>query len=383
MTEQAPAALAEIQARTGHRYSIARAVRSALARSSQPYRPDGLEGEVSAEIAARTGKDPLGFYMPLDVEVGSRLAAAVPERRADTTSTGSGAAATVWPPRLFLDVLRAKLVVEALGGRITTLSTERGQVKLPVQTAATPVTWVAENANAGATTGLTVSSVTFVPHTALCNTGISRFMDELGAPGFDDWIYADLAKQIAVNIDAVAIQGGGTNQPSGILATGGIPTYTLAADAGNGGAPAYADLVGIEEALANSNGDSRADARLGWLTSPNGRSKLRRTDTSALVSGASGQWAWSKDFDTVLGRPAFATTNVPNNLTKGTGTNLTALIYGDWQNLIINLFSAVDILVNPFTIATLGYYQVNAYQEADVQVARTAGFRVANAMVTT
>jgi hypothetical protein len=47
------------------------------------------------------------------------------------------------------------------------------------------------------------------------------------------------------------------------------------------------------------------------------------------------------------------------------------------------LFSAVDLLVNPYTITTLGYYSIYAYQECDVQILRGAAFEVANAMITT
>jgi hypothetical protein len=78
-----------------------------------------------------------------------------------------------------------------------------------------------------------------------------------------------------------------------------------------------------------------------------------------------------------------ATSNCPSTLTKGTGTNLSALIYGDWTNLIVNLFTATDLLVNPYTITTLGYYAIYAYQEVDVQVKRSAGFEVVSALVTT
>ena len=78
-----------------------------------------------------------------------------------------------------------------------------------------------------------------------------------------------------------------------------------------------------------------------------------------------------------------ATTNVPNNLTKGTGTNLSALVFGDWRNLGINLFSAVDVVFNPYTITTSGYYAIYAYQECDVQVFRTTGFVIASGMITT
>jgi HK97 family phage major capsid protein len=373
--KDAPATPLEgVQAETAQRYSIVRAVRRAMERGeSHGFHPDGLEGEVSREICRRSGKSPRGFYMPH-------------EARLDTTITGAGAAATVWPPRMFIDVLRAKLVIEALGGQITSLSVDKGVVQLPVQTAGTPVTWVSEGSNAASNTGLAVSSVTFTPHTALCNTGVSRFMKDVSAPGFDDWLYADLAKQIAVAVDAVALNGLGaaSNQPLGILQTPNTTSYTLAADtAGNGGAPAYLDLVMMEELLGNANADSRADARLGLCTSPNGRSKLRRTDSSAMVAGTSGQWCWPQLYNTVLGHPAAATTNVPNNFTKGSGTGLTAMIFADWTNCIVNLFSAVDLLVNPFTITTLGYYSIYAYQEVDVQLARAAGFLVAGGMITT
>jgi HK97 family phage major capsid protein len=307
------------------------------------------------------------------------------EYRTDTTSSGAGAVATVWPMDMFIDVLRAKLVVQALGGQITSLSVDRGVVQLPVQTSGTPVTWVSEGSNAGSNTGLATTSVTFTPHTALCNTGISRFMKDTEAPGFDDWLYADLAKQIAVAVDAVALNGQGmaSNQPLGALQYPGTTSYTLSADSGNGGAPSYLDLVAMEELLGNANADTRADAKLGLCTSPNGRSKLRRTDSSAAVSGTSGQWCWPQLFNTVLGHPAQATTNVPSNFTKGSGTALTAMIFADWSNLIVNLFSAVDLLVNPYTITSLGYYSIYAYQEADVQIARGGGFVIAQGMITT
>ena len=374
---ESPSILAEMQAKTNHRYSIYRALCSAKARASDGHKPDGFEGEVSREIGLRTGRSPRGWFIPHD--------APIPERRTDTTVTGTGAAATVWAPQ-FIDVLRAKLVVQALGGQITTLTTAKGQVQLPVQTSPHATAWVAEGSNEGSNTALAVSSVSFVPHTVLSNTGISRSMMDTYAPGFLDWLYNDLGKSIAVAIDKAAIngQGSGSNEPLGLLGTPAVPTYKLAADSGNGGAPSYADVVGIELAAAVLNADSEADARMGWLTSPAGRSKLRRVDSSALVSGTSGQWVWDRIWNTILAYPALATTNVPVNLTEGTtGTALTSLVYGNWRDLIVNLFSAVDVLFNPYTITSSGYYGLYAYQECDVAIARGNSFQVANGMITT
>lgn len=367
--------LQEMQDREKKTYSIRQALLSAKANSSGEHVPGGFEGEVSAEIARRTGRKPSGWFVP--------HAATVEGRANDTTTTGAGAVQTVWPGQ-FVDVLRSKLVVAALGGQITTLSTEKGQVQLPVQTQQHASTWVTEGNAAVSNTSLAVSSVTFVPHTILVNTGISRFMEDNAAPGFIAWLYEDLAKSIAVSVDQAAIAGtSANNQPIGLLSTAGVPVYTLAADTGNGGAPSYADLVGMELAAGLNNADSEASASLGWLTSPAGRSKLRRTDSSNLDSGTSGQWAWDKNHNTVLGYRALSTTNCPANLTKGTGTGLSPLIFGNWPDLVVNLFDAVDLVFNPFTITISGFYGLYAYQEVDVAVRRTGAFQVVNAMVTT
>jgi HK97 family phage major capsid protein len=371
-----PAVLQEMQAAEGRRYSLERAIRSALRRSSQGHRPDGFEREVSDEIAIRRRRAPRGWYVP--------LGAPMPERRIDDTTAGTGAVQTVWPPRLFIDVLRAKLVVAALGGRVTTFSAARGKVQVPVQTAPHATAWVVESASPGANTSLTVGSVTFVPHTIAVQTGVTRWMDDVGAPGFIEWLYDDLAKSIAVAVDAAAINGtAANNQPIGLLNAAGVPAFTLTADTGNGGAPSYFDCCNMEQAAANLNADAPADAVMGWLTSPNGRSKLRRTDISGAFSGTSGRPVWDDELNTVIGSRAMATTNCPSNLTKGTGTALSALIFGDWRDLAVNLFDAVDVLLNPYAITTSGFYGLYAYQEVDVQVLRPNSFQVCHAMVTT
>ena len=64
------------------RYSLLRAIR--LAADHKAF--DGLEGEVSAEIAKQTGKPPRGFYMPHTAKA---------QRYDVTTSTAAGLTQTV------------------------------------------------------------------------------------------------------------------------------------------------------------------------------------------------------------------------------------------------------------------------------------------------
>ena len=203
---------------TKHRYSLHRALTSIAKKKDGVFQPDGLEGEVSAEIARSAGKKPTGFYLPLDAPL---------EIRSDTLAARAGSGSDELAAQLFIDVLRSKLVVAALGGRITTLAAERGKVQLPVQTGATPTAWVAEGAAAPSVGALAVGSVTFTPNTILANTGVSRKLMDTFAPGFDTWLYGELGKDIALAIDLGAINGQGSvsNQPTGLMQLSGIPTY--------------------------------------------------------------------------------------------------------------------------------------------------------------
>jgi HK97 family phage major capsid protein len=146
----------------------------------------------------------------------------------------------------------------------------------------------------------------------------------------------------------------------------------------DGGAPTRALLLAMEAAVGAANGDAGADARIGWATSPAGRKKLRSVDGSP---GTAGAWLWS-DANTVLGSPAVASSNVPANLVKGSGTGLSALVHGDWGQLFINMFSGADILVDPYKQNTDGYVYINVYVDVDVAVLNPAAFSIAKDMLT-
>ena len=76
-------------------------------------------------------------------------------------------------------------------------------------------------------------------------------------------------------------------------------------------------------------------------------------------------------------------TNVPSNLTKGTGTNLSALIYGNWADLLIGYWSAFDLLVNPFETAAYekGNVSVRAMLTADIQLRYVESFSAAKDII--
>jgi len=78
-------------------------------------------------------------------------------------------------------------------------------------------------------------------------------------------------------------------------------------------------------------------------------------------------------------QPRAFTTNVPATLTKGTGTNLSAVIYGDFSQLFVALRGdGVDVLVNPFDSTTYlkGNVQVRTLCNCDVELRHPEAFAV-------
>ena len=65
---------------------------------------------------------------------------------------------------------------------------------------------------------------------------------------------------------------------------------------------------------------------------------------------------------------------VPSDLTKGTGTALSALIFGNFSDLYIGQWGGLDFIVDPYTGARTGeiYITLNAWN--DVAVAEPKSF---------
>ena len=51
----------------------------------------------------------------------------------------------------------------------------------------------------------------------------------------------------------------------------------------------------------------------------------------------------------IAGRRFEVSSNVPSNLTKGIGSDLSAVIYGNFADLLIGMFGKLEILVDPYT----------------------------------
>lgn len=317
-------------------YSVARAIRGSLA-----GRLDGLEGEMHAELSK--GRESRGIMVPVQVLLG--------ERRAMTTGGSAGALkGTDLMSEAFIDRLRPIMAVERLGA--TVLGGLTGNIDIPRLTGSATASWVAED-GAPSRTDQTFDKVSLAPKTVAAETQFSRRLMLQSDPTIEGVVRNDLSTILATALDAAAIKGGGTNEPVGVLATAGLQTVALGT---NGAAPTpdnMADLIALPR-IAN------VSASAAFLTNE----KVRKVAMKAKDSQA-GYYGIPQFFQN---EPVAFSNSVPSNLTKGTGTNLSAIIYGAWSDLFIAYWSAVDILVNPYhqDVASKGGVLVHAFLDADI-----------------
>lgn len=316
----------------------------------------GRAREMSQEMERRSGRKAQGIYWDMRTPM---------ERRVVTTAlpvAGPGGALipTDYRPDLFIDRLRNATKVRALGA--TVLSGLTGNVQIPRLKASVAAGWVAENSP------LPVSDpqfdgVTLSPKHAGVITEWSRNMLQQASPDVETLARNDMAQVLSELLDSAAIAGTGTNnQPRGILNTSGIGTVSSGA---NGGPTTYENIAALVAAVDTSNA---AGSTLGFLS--NSKVKLQ---VSLLRDGMGNPFTPAVIYQN--SRVEYSNL-VPNNLTKGTGTNLSAVLYGNWADLLIGVWSELDILVNPYesTAYSKGNVSIRAMMTVDIAVRHPESF---------
>jgi len=332
-------------------YSLMRAFRNAAAGRDI----GGFEREVSDEIAKRLGKDARGFFVPSDIFKR--------DLTVGTDSAGGFLKPTDHLGGEFVDALRPTLVTASLGARM--MSGLSGDVAIPALNAKTAVGFVAENAAPGSEGAPTFRQITMSPKTVAQYVDLSRKLMMQSDPSVEQVIRDDMLRQFAAKIDEVAIEGGGSNEPTGITQTSGIGSVAIGT---NGGALTYAKTVDLEKEVAI---DNAMGGNMAFLTNPKVVASMRTI--SKQTSGVEGNFIMDPN-GTVMGYNVASSNLVPSDLTKGTGTALSALIFGNFSELMIGMFGGLDVLVDPYTGSAAGTTRISMFQDVDVAVRHAESF---------
>jgi hypothetical protein len=87
-------------------------------------------------------------------------------------------------------------------------------------------------------------------------------------------------------------------------------------------------------------------------------------------------WGLSDGINNVAGYQSYVTNAIPSDLVKGSSSACSAIIFGNWADLMIGMWGGLDIMLDPYTGATSGTKRVVALQDVDVALRRVASFAV-------
>ena len=247
-----------------------------------------------------------------------------------------------------------------------------GDVSIPTRTGTASAYWFgADDSDITESTG-TTGIVTMTPKTVGVLSKFSYLMNLQSTPDMELLIRNDFVAVavalLAHAIDTAAINGNGSsNEPIGILNTSGIGSV---AGGTNGASPNLCHLLDLKKEIAVDNADV---ATCGFLTNAKVESVLGKLKESQDQYHLTPYGA-EVDRSQTAGRRFEFSNNVPSNLTKRSGSNMSAVVYGNFSDCFVGLFGKLEILVDPHTGLAKGTMGITALKSIDIAVRHAASF---------
>ncbi len=256
----------------------------------------------------------------------------------------------------FIDVLRNRLVLTALGARF--LGGLSGNLVIPRKTAGANGEWVAE-AEELTDASMTLGQLTMSPKRVGATVPYTKQMLLQSSIGVEQMVRDDFAGALAVQLQYGALRGtGNNNQPLGVLTLG--TNATEVALGRHGKLPTLSDFVSLETKV-NENNVGMGRRAYVLEAKVNGYTKSVPRFTNASVA--------LQEQAQINGYPVAMTNTLPGNLTKGTSSEIcSASIFGNWEELLIGMWGGLDVVVDEYTLAKTGEVQVTQNMFADVGV---------------
>ena len=276
----------------------------------------------------------LSYGGQIQIPIESRAAITVSAEGEDTVATN-----------LYnvMEPLRAKNVMVAAGAKFLTNLT--GDVQIPLMSPSN-CGWEGEIAEAKDGAG-TFSSVKLSPKRLTCFIDLSKQFLIQDSVGAEELIRQDIINALNSKIEETILgeAEGDLTKPAGIFATINPSAHTISN---------FSDICNAESDIEDSN----VMGELKYVMSNKAKAALRSMQKSAKTTQLvmeNGQ---------IDGTPVLNTSHV-----KGK-----KFIYGDWSNLAIGQFGALDLVVDNYSQSTRGVVRLVASIYVDAKVLRPEAF---------
>ncbi|EOW2669851.1 phage major capsid protein [Acinetobacter baumannii] len=298
----------------------------------------GAELEYNQEAEKRSGRKAQGAFIPFDAL----------ETRANTTTTAKQIIGTDYRPQDFIGALRASNIVRSMGVR--TLTGLSGDVVIPKYGTGLSLGWISEG-EAVPEDEMSFDAITLKPKHTGGKTEMSRQLIQQSSPDIESLVREDLSYLVGQNIDKAILAGTGVKDPLGILNTVGVLTGTIPAT--------WQEVLALIQKIEDEN-----ISNLKWLGTSTTKTRLAGIEKSI----GTGQFLYSGG---QVGELPF---NVSANMPAD------KLILGDFSQVLLGVWSEIDILVNPYAepAYSRGGIQVRAMATCDVAVRHPKAFLIAS-----
>ena len=323
----------------------------------------GLNAEINQEIERQTGRRSEGFFIPSNTGWNMQTRAYVK----GTATAGGNLIQTELLEQNFVEALRNRTIVGELGARY--FPGLIGNVAIPRRSGDNTAYWIAgDNGDSITESTGTFDQITMQPKTVGALTKYSHLMKLQSTPEIESVIRQGFIAIIANAIDAAALNGSGSsNQPTGVLNTTGIGSV---AGGTNGAAADLDDFIDLKKEVSVDNADLSSCAFVTNAKVEGAVHKLKDSNGDYILDPYGAELGSQQ----ILSRRLEITNAIPSNLSKGSGSNLSAILYGNFADLYIGLFGDLEVLVDPFSDFAKGTTAVRILQSIDIGLAHPQSF---------
>lgn len=305
----------------------------------------GFEFEVSEAVAKRQGREPNGLFVPIEVLRHDMKR----DMQVGVGSQGGYFVETELMFGSFIEKLENSMVCIPLGANV--LRDLVGDVQIPKQTGGATAYWVGEGTDVTESTPA-IGQVRLAPKTVGAFTDVTRKLLTQSSIDVEMFLRNDLALRLALAIDSAALSGSGApNTPLGILNTTGIGSVTL--NAAN--TPNFGNVIDMQTEVAT---DNALVGKLGYTTNATIVGKMMQTQA------VSGEAKMIMEDGKVAGYPCLMSNQVTAKY----------MIFGNWADLILAYWGAIDINIDTATLSKSGGKRVVVLQDVDAAVRHAESF---------
>lgn len=311
------------------KYSLSRLIKTKSANSDRHC----LETEISSEYESKFNKKEFDFLIPPEV---------LGLRAISTDNTGSNLIATTKSDLYYSSPQPASTVIP-LGAKLLTGLKDNYHISTSVEPF--QAHWVEERGLI-ADTKPQVDKTVLNPKKLVASVTMTTEMWHQASEFEDDFFAFGMGRALWTEIEKAVLVGNGITQPLGLASQIDVNSVVLGID---GGELNWNALQEMSRLVTANNPNSQS---LAYLLNSDTASYLKKTEK---VSG-SGEFMLqdqplrpTDEFKVLNSRLCGISNNLPNDLVKGTSTDLSMAVFGDWSTVVIGIFGAIDLQVDPFT----------------------------------